>query len=433
MLDRLDAAHSKELNPFELRLALVTWILLGAALVFPTLVRLVVAGVWWTPDFTAFLRVVGMDPMNASGFASIFILFLGARPHRKLLIGTSVLGLLLEIYYVTSFLPAEMSGFTKALSSGGGFAAAGFLGLLVQAFFFSSPVAKKRASIFLRIALVLMLYPYTTAAMMGALSHLTPMVYDSHAYLLEGSLGFWPSFEVARFLALNPGLEAFFTTIYSRLPIWVALALLANIIYSQRCYFNVLTAYVLSGVGAIFFYLLIPLVGIDDYLGSTFWPLGPLPETVKPILHRAGAELPRSCLPSMHGCWILLPFFCVRRISPKFAWVYGFLVVTTLISAMRAVVGHYSIDFVASVPYALAIQAMTARSSATNWKWRVSGVSFGLGTTLLCALAVRWYGVGLAQVPLFSWSAMAVIVVISLILEHKLSVATLEDEPPADE
>lgn len=428
MLNKLHDSHTAELKPFEMRLVRDTWILLCAALIFPTFVRLLVTGAWWVPDFSGYLQTVGMNTMNAAGFASIFFLFLGARPLRPLLLAVSALGFVLEVCYLTLFLPSNLSTLTKALASGAGFAAAGLLGLMAQSYLNSNSAAKGRAAYLLRIALVLMLYPYTMAALMGTLSHLTPIVYDTHAYLLEGSLGFWPSFEVAHYLKLNPGLSAVFRVIYTRLPIWIALALLANIIYSQRCYFNVFTAYILSGVGVVFFYLMIPMVGIDDFLSGQYWPMGPMPQ-VDPVLVPAGAHLPRTCMPSMHACWILMAYFCVRRISPIFACTFGFLVLTTLISAMRAEIGHYFIDFVPSVPFALAFQAITARSTEGNSSWRMGSLAFGLIATLACALGLRWYGVVLAQSPLFSWSGMGAIVVASLYLEQRLGSVTLDADP----
>lgn len=426
MLESLEAAHKRPLNEFEQGLRKLTWVLLLAALVFPTLVRLVVLGVWWLPDFTVFLRAVGMDPMNASGFSSIFVLFLGALPRRALLAVIVGLGVLLEAYYIGGFLPSQMSLFQKFLASGGGFAIAGLIGLALQAALPGATGAKQRAGSFLRVSIILALYPYSMAAVMGSLSQMTPMVYDSHAYLVEGSLGFHLSFQVANFLVHHPGLSAFFELIYSRLPVWVVIALLANVFRYRKCTFNLFLAYVISGIGAVGFYYFIPMVGIDYYLGSPTWPMGPLPDTVKPILHPAPPDLPRSCLPSMHACWILLPYFCVRRVSKGWSRFYLFLVLTTLVAAMRASIGHYSIDFVASFPYALAVIALTTRGTEQNTHWRWKSLAFGVGATLGCVLALRWFGPGLAYLPWFTWPMMAWVVVASFYLENRLARATLE-------
>lgn len=428
MLSKFFNSHQQELSPFEKQLVKVSWALLVAALLFPTLVRLTVLGVWWTPSFTIFFRAVGMDPMNASGFASIFVLFLGARPSRdsfRVILG---LALALEVYYLLFYLPPEMDAFTKIISSGGGFAVAGLLGLTYQAARAGNPSARRRAALMLRISVVLALYPFTSATILGVLSQMTPMVYDSHGYLFEGSLGFHISFETARYLQLNPLAGAFFTAIYSRLPIWVMIAFVLNVFYEKRCYSNLLTAYILSGVFVVGLFFVIPMVGIDYYLGSTYWPLGPLPSTPGAKLFQAGSDLPRSCLPSMHVCWILLPFFCVRRLSPTAAWCYGILVFTTIISAMSAAIGHYFIDFIASVPYALAFQALTAYRTPNNGRWRIIGLTYGLGTTFLYALSLRLAGPSMASHPSLSWGLLLVMLAGSLWIENRLAAVTIADQ-----
>jgi len=366
-----------------------------------------------------------MDPMNASGFSSIFVLYLMARPERRAFWGVFSLAVVLELGYLIFFLPSDMAWSLRLISSGGGFAIAGLFGLFLQMFWNSPPPARQRAAYLLRLSVMLAIYPFTSAATLGALSQATPYIYDSYAFLIDGSLGFQPAFEVAKFLAEHPTLDLVLSAFYTRLPLWVAVGFFLNLVYEDRCYFNLLLAYIVAGIIVMGFYYVLPMVGIDDYLGSKYWPLGPLPQDVEAKLILAPPELPRSCMPSMHVCWILLTFFCVRRISRTYSLCFGFLVAVTLVSAMAGSVGHYFIDFFPSVPYALACQALTTYASKENKTWRVVGVAYGLGANLIMVSAIRFFGPWLAQNPWLVWPSLALMVAVALYLESKLAASSL--------
>lgn len=370
--------------------------------------------------------------MNASGFASIFVLFLMARPEKRIfwtVLGTAVV---LEAYYLLAFLPSTLTWSTKFVSSGGGFAVAGLLGLLCQSMLGPSLPGKTRARIMTRLALMLAFYPFTSAATLGALSQATPLVYDSHAYLLDGSLGFQMNFTVARFLESHSFLGLLFDTIYSRLPIWVVIGVALNVSYEKECYFDLLSAYLLAGVLVMGFYYILPMVGVDDYLGSHYWPLGEIPPTVPPVAVAAPDNFPRSCLPSMHAGWILLTFFCVRRINRSFALFFGGLTVITIFSAMSGPVGHYFVDFFPSFPFVLGCLALTSKNVPGNRDWKLVSLLYGFGATTAVAALIRGYGPGLANYPGLVWPSLLIMVGVTIYLEHKLAATTLELDPSED-
>jgi PAP2 superfamily len=425
MLRSFFESHNRELSSREKQLLSLSWVLLIAAVICPTLVRLYAFQTWWVPDFTVFFRVIGMDPMNASGFSSIFVLYLMARPERRTFWGVFSVTVVLELGYLIFFLPSDMAWPMRLISSGGGFAIGGLLGLLLQMLWTSPLPARQRAAYLLRLSIMLAIYPFTSAATLGALSQATPYIYDSYAFLIDGSLGFQPAFEVAKFLAENQTLGLVLSAFYTRLPLWVAVGFFLNLVYADRCYFNLLLAYIVAGIIVMGFYYVLPMVGFDDYLGSKYWPLGPLPENVEAKLIQAPPELPRSCMPSMHVCWILLTFFCVRRISRTYLICGGFLVGVTLVSAMAGGVGHYFIDFFPSVPYALACQALTAYDTSDNKNWRVIGVAYGLGANLLMVSTIRFFGPSLAQSPWLVWPSLCLMVAVALYLESKLASSSL--------
>lgn len=56
--------------------------MLAATIVVPAVIRLLILGQVGTPAFRSFFEVVGMSPMNASGFAAVSVLYLLARPSK---------------------------------------------------------------------------------------------------------------------------------------------------------------------------------------------------------------------------------------------------------------------------------------------------------------------------------------------------------------
>lgn len=403
------------------------WILLLAAVVIRVAPR---AGYISLPDYSSFLQMIGMNPLNASGLAGTAFLFLCARPNQKSFVFTLILGCILETYYLTS-LPPGAPWHYRLMVSGPGLAIAGIFGLSYLAVFAPSEVARTRARAMFRLAAIYLLYPVLVPSCFAALSALTPQVYDAFGYTVEGSLGFWPSNEVAMFIQEHPGIDRFLVGIYTRLPVFVMLAYTLNLLYEERCYSNVFYSFIASGTVAWLFYPLLPMVGVDQYLGVPPFPSDRIPLEVPQELVVAPANLPRTCFPSMHTTWILLPFFTVRRIHPLWNCFFGLAVLFTLISTMHTKVGHYFIDLIPSVPFAVAFMAILARPTNRNGKVRLAVASLCLSYVVLMALSIRYFSSTLAAAPHLTWSIFGVGVVGSLWAESFLASRSLPEKESA--
>ena len=389
-------------------------------------VRYLVQGSAKLPDFSGYLATIGLDPMNAGGFAALFFMFLLARPNSGIIQLSLLVGGIVETVYLFNYLPYTMPLRAKLLAGGAGFGVVGFVFLLGLAYFAESKVERQRARVFLGLSVLLLLYPFFASALFGSISLLRPMVYDQAGYLVEGCLGFVPSFEIAHYLHQHPNLDWGLQSVYNRLSAILVIGLGLSIVYEKRCYTNMFYSFAVSAFLANFFYLLLPMVGIDDFLGPAFWPNNAPAPSLNPVLYEAHRGLPRTCYPSLHGTWILIPFFVLFRASRVLALIFGLLAGLTIVAAMGPLVGHYLIDMIAAFPFVVGCLAISASSKAENRSQRLSCIIFGLSATTALALAIRWFPVVLAAHPWLTWGGMLSLVVVSCWLEARLAKASLD-------
>lgn len=408
------------LSPLELRLETVSWGVLGVALFAPVVVRFLALGVFQLPPVTAVIdAVVGFSVMNSAALASLALLYLMARPTRAHLESMVLWALPLEVVYMIG-LPAQASWQDRFLCLGGGIGFAGLLGLAHLAWADPERLTQRRAKIYLRIAVGLVLYPVYAGALLGVISHLNPQVYDAYAYNLEASLGWVPSVVNAQFQIQHPWFDWTVVAIYSRLPVWVILAFALGMLYPERTTFDLFLAFFVSGVLVFGFYHLLPLVGVDDFLGLQTWLTAAPPLSVSWEPFSAPLFLPRTCIPSMHMTWILLAYFAALRISRRLGWLYLAFVLATGLAAMGPHVGHYLLDFVPSFPFTLAMIALTSQPDRVNRAWQIFGLVAGLLGTGLYLAAIRWGAVYWTERASAWWTVSLLLVLVSLFGERQL-------------
>lgn len=422
-------APNSPLDSAELSLEKLSWKMLGLGIVVMLGSRALVFRAFQLPNFGSFFETVGLSPNNASSVAALAILYWLSKPSLGHFRAVMILGAFLEVGYLAQ-LPAAWGWFDRVLTAGGGLGVGALLGLVHLALLGPPPNGRRRARAYLGIGLVLLLYPFISGAMIGCLSYLTPLVYDAYGYNVEGSLGFFPSFEIARWQAMHPYAERFLHVVYARLLIWLLLAFALNSMHRERSYSDFFPAFALSGLVALCYSYALPMVGIDLYLGQPPWPFGPIPETaaLKPVL--APADYPRTCIPSMHSCWILIAYFAVSRLTPRIRGFYLFLAVTTMLAAVGPRVGHYLIDLVAAFPFAASWQALTTNSSKATDAWKRWGFFLGQAATLGYCLAIRWYAPFWTSHPWLFWGLSLTLIGASLWLEKQLADRALKVQPP---
>lgn len=364
--------------------------------------------------------------MNASGMAALYLAFLACRPGGSLIQLSVVLSLIGEAFYQLLVLPPEMGLYHRLLTIGGGTGIVGLV-LTIYLYFQAAPgPARDRCRAYFIAGLCLLFYPMVAGKGIGLLSNSSILVVDSHVYRMEGALGFFPAQAVASFLVKNPKVHFVTLAVYSRLPLFVFLGIYLASRYPKKCYPNVLIAFIMTGVIAFPLYFVLPMVGIDLFVGIPPWPMGELPILDSFEKVQAPLSYPRTCLPSLHTAWILLFYFAVSRISRRWAYFSLFVVVSTLISALGPLVGHYSIDLFVGVPYCVGIVAISTQLTPRNRRYRNLCLGFGFGATLFWVLLFR-FAPGITLIlPAASWGVLILTCIIAFYLEHKFCQKSLE-------
>lgn len=379
-------------------------------------------------DFSEYFKVSGFDPMNASGLAALYVAFLACRPSRNLVQLSVLLAVIAEFFYQLFVLPAEADLYSRLLTIGGGAGLVG-LGCMVGMYFqANNPNAKARTKAFLLAGLCLLLYPFAAGKGIALLSLSTPIVVDSHAYRLEGALGFFPAQEVARFLYHNFAIHFAALAIYSRLPLFIFLGIYLSVRYPRICYNNVLIAFIAAGMLAFPLYFVLPMIGIDLFVGLPPWPLEQLPEFSDFQSVRAPNSYPRTCYPSLHTTWVFMFFFASFRLSRTMAAFSGMVVILTLLAALGPNVGHYSLDLFVGIPFCLGVVALSTPQSETNQSIRKTSMLFGLGSTVFFVCLFRFVPQATMLAPALSWLLVLIPVPVTFYLESQLARRSLARE-----
>ena len=418
------------ISPLERELERFARYLLIAFLIFTLGLGAILKYVGFLADFSNFFRVNGFSPMNASALSALYLAFLACRPSKDLIQFSLLLALIAEVFYQLLVIPSDADTYLRCMAIGGG---TGLLGLCLIIYLYataSTPQAKFRARAFLLAALCLTGYPMAAGKGIGLLSEFSPQVMDARVYILEGVFGFFPAQEVARFLALHPNVFFLTSAVYSRLPFFIFLGVYMNMRYPDRCYPNVLVAFVGGGLIAFPLYFLLPMIGIEYFAGIPPWPLQELPNITDFGDVPRPKSFPRTCLPSLHTTWVLVFYFALARMSTIWRAFAALVVVLTLIATVGPTVGHYSLDIFVSVPYAVAVLAMATKETEKNRKVRRISLIFGFGSILTWTLAFRFIPQVLVAAPVLSWGLILLCCPVALWLESrlaKLSLAKMDD------
>jgi hypothetical protein len=398
-------------------------------LLFYLVFTLVLGFVLWqeriVTDFSNYFKMSGFDPMNASGIAALYVAFLCCRPGRNLLQLSFLLGAIAEVLYQIFVLPVESVALQRVMTIGGGF---GLIGLLLMVILFFQRTAgpqRDRVKAYLLAGLCVLFYPVVAGKGIGVLSQLTVEVYDSHVYGFTSVLGFYPAAEVSTFLIEHPYLFYLSHAIYSRLPLFIFLGFWLSLRYPERSYSNILYSFILGGFLAFPIYFVIPMVGIDLYLGSPPWPFGPMPTPQGFELVRAPMSFPRTCFPSLHTTWVLVFFLTVCRISRTAAVLGGGVVVLTLLGSLSHTVGHHFVDILVAVPFSLAAVAFATKRTERNHQVRTQCLVFGIGTVVAWAFLFRWVPTLLSANGGLFWGLMVAFCLATPWLERRLARASL--------
>ncbi len=248
-----------------------------------------------------------------------------------------------------------------------------------------------------------------------------PLVYDELLLAIEGSLGFYPSLLIARFIrSLPAGIVYAANIIYLSLPITALYVYIKLEQIQHKIPISFVLELFLIGIVGYSLYQIIPACG-SQYAFIATWPLELPLNFMQKEPHTVFCPMyyPRNCIPSLHTAWtitLLRYAYLLGAYSKAFIWGVA---VATLI-AVFGIGAHYLVDIVVGLAFANCIGGLASVQLPLNNRARFCSFVFG---GLLC---VMWYVLILKELTFFqssktiAWSVFSLSVFSSIILERNL-------------
>jgi hypothetical protein len=179
----------------------------------------------------------------------------------------------------------------------------------------------------------------------------------------------------------------------------------------------------LAGIGGCLLYNVVPATG-PAFAFRDIFPLLPLPFHSLPrlVLEQipVARDIPRNAIPSLHVAWVLLLYWNTRTLSIGFRVLASAYMMLTIFATLGTG-EHYLVDLVASMPFALLVQAIVSPYRAIPMRLRVTISFAGLALTFGWLLLVRYATKFMLISPAIPWTLMVGSCVTVLILRNRLS------------
>jgi hypothetical protein len=246
---------------------------------------------------------------------------------------------------------------------------------------------------------------------LGLANVLYPKTFDLYLYLVDGSLGFQPSFLMGRAMAASSILRIACLLTYVSLPFVMALVYALRFPKgTEQPSWDIVTLFLLAGLGGWALFNVVPGTG-PAYVFFRAFPWRTLPYS---SLHRVflapipvNPNFPRNAIPSLHMAWVLLLCWNAKGLSRALRVFLGVYLALTAMSALGTG-EHYFVDLVAGIPFALFVQAVVSpNTKAPAFRRAVVSVA-GLALTLGWLLLVRFGARGMLVSPVLPWSLVIV-------------------------
>jgi len=284
--------------------------------------------------------------------------------------------------------------------------------------------ARRKALAPLAPAAAVVFFVFSAQRALSLANLLYPKTYDIYLYVFDGSLGFQPSFLAGQAMARSHALAVAAILTYVSLPFFMA------VVYALRLprdaespSWDIITLLMLAGMGGWLLYNIVPATGPVFAFGADF-PHDSLPFHLLPrlALERmpVAAEIPRNAIPSLHMAWVLLLYWNLRSLSATFRILAAAYVALTVIATLGTG-QHYFVDLVASMPFAIAIQAIVSPHEIVPVRVRLTTAGMGLGLTLAWLFLVRYATKLMLISPLVPWTLIIVSCIVVFILQSHLS------------
>jgi len=271
---------------------------------------------------------------------------------------------------------------------------------------------------------------YMASTLLDITERLHPKVFDLYLYSFDCSLRVQISFALGKVLAARRWLSFACLLFYLALPLPLALVFAAKLRQGIGRAMPVMLAFLITGPVGVLFYNMLPACGPIHLFGPAF-PWHPLAigdvmrlklETVR-IPHDA-----RNAIPSLHMAWVLLVWWCSRKLR---LWIravaFVFLAFTAV--ATMGIGEHYFVDIVVAYPFALMVLALCSYTLPFDNEKRRTAFLWGTFATLLWfalltfAIPVFWI------TPLLPWITVIATVGVTVVLQRRLQTALEADSP----
>jgi PAP2 superfamily len=271
----------------------------------------------------------------------------------------------------------------------------------------SEPLERRKTYAMLAPAASLVFFVLFAQRALNLANLLYPKTFDLYLYVFDGSLGFQPSFLMGRAMAASPLLRIAALLTYTSLPFVMALVYALRLPKgTERPSWDLITLFMLAGLGGWALYNLVPAAGPVYIFGQEF-PWRALPYS---MLHRlaldpipVSVDVPRNAMPSLHMAWVLLLFWNTKGLSRALRIFMAVYVALTVVSTL-GVGEHYFVDLVAGLPFALFVQAVVWPGDKPRLSVRANAAASGLGLTLAWLLLARFGVKWMLISPFLPWT-----------------------------
>ncbi|HLY16796.1 MAG TPA: phosphatase PAP2 family protein [Bryobacteraceae bacterium] len=353
-------------------------------------------------------HLISTNPAAQFTYFGIAVLyFAGSSPSRKECILAVAGGLALLILCPLD-RPADFPG--EALVRAGAFVGiAGLFAMCARAI-----VSRDRDSALDTLArsLIFVVLGIALGTMLGAASSARPYKYDHFLYAVDLRFGAAISFIAGRWMRASAAYGQLELVVYHSLPMAFAVLYAAHIRRAKQGPVDILNMMALNAVVGYGLYFLYPAAGPMYAFGSSF-PFA-APHQGQFALQMVNLSAPPNAMPSLHMAGAILIWWNARhwRLGRFVAPIYMFL---TALAAL-GLGEHYFLDLVVAFPYALAIQAMAAKS-ALRWP----AMALGTAMTACWFLALLFAPAELSALPVWAmWGLAAISVACPVMVNARL-------------
>jgi len=271
----------------------------------------------------------------------------------------------------------------------------------------SAPLARRRAYAMFAPGAAAVFFVFSAQRALNLGSLLYPKTFDLYLFVVDGSLGFQPSFLMGRAMSASVLLKIPAALAYISLPFVMALVYALHLPKgTERPSWDIVTLFLLAGIGGWVLYNLVPATGPGYIFGRDF-PWHSLPYAVLPklALERipVPTDVPRNAMPSLHMAWAVLLFWNTKGFSRAIRIFMFVFLLLTMVAAI-GVGEHYFVDLVAGLPFALFVQAVVWPGEKPAFSQRAITAATGLGLTLAWMLLVRFGAQWMLISPILPWA-----------------------------